>query len=73
LAIAISTQVQTAIQICALTAFSVVPKKRLDPQVLFDPLEEQLDLPALAAEVCDQLGFEGEVVGQRRDSLATRP
>ena len=44
--------------------------KRLDPQMLFDPLEEQLDLPALAIQVRDQLGFEREVVGQKRDSLA---
>ena len=47
------------------------PVKRLDPQMLLDPLEEQLDLPALAVQVCDQLGFEGEVVGQKRDPLAT--
>ena len=44
--------------------------KRLDPQVLLDPLEEQLDLPALAIQVRNQLGFEREVVGQKRDSLA---
>ena len=62
---------QTAIQICVLTAFSLVPKKCLDPQVLLDPLEEQLDLPALAVQVCDQLGFEREVVGQKRDALAS--
>ena len=46
-------------------------KKCLDPQVLLDPLEEQLDLPALAVQVCDQLGFEREVVGQKRDALAS--
>ena len=44
--------------------------KRLDAQVLLDPFEEQLDLPALAVQVCNQLGFEGEVVGQKRDPLA---
>ena len=44
--------------------------KRLDPQVLLDPLEEQLDLPALAVQVRDQLGFEREVVGQKRDPFA---
>ena len=44
--------------------------KRLDAQVLLDPFEEQLDLPALAIQVCNQLGFEGEVVGQKRDLLA---
>ena len=44
--------------------------KRLDSQVLLYPFEEQLDLPALAVQVCNQLGFEGEVVGQKRDPLA---
>ena len=44
--------------------------KRLDAQVLLDPFEEQLDLPALAIQVCNQLGFEGEVVRQKRDPLA---
>jgi hypothetical protein len=44
--------------------------KRLDPQMLFDPLEEQLDLPALAIQLRNQLGFEREVVRQKRDSLA---
>ena len=44
--------------------------KRLDAQVLLYPFEEQLDLPALAVQVCNQLGFEGEVVGQKRDPLA---
>jgi hypothetical protein len=44
--------------------------KRLDAQVLLDPFEEQLDLPALAVLVCNQLGFEAEVVGQKRDALA---
>jgi hypothetical protein len=46
-------------------------KERLDPQMLFDPFEEQLDLPALTVKVCDQLGFEGEVVGQKSDSFAS--
>ena len=45
--------------------------KRLDPQMLLDPLEEQLDLPALAVQVCNQLGFEGEVVGQKSYSLSS--
>lgn len=38
--------------------------------MLLDPLEEQLDLPALAVQLGDQLGFEGEVVGQKRNALA---
>ena len=44
--------------------------KRLDAKVLLDPFEKQFDLPALAVQVCNQLGFEGEVVGQKRDPLA---
>ena len=44
--------------------------KRLDAQVLLYPFEEQLDLPALAVQACNQLGFEAEVVGQKRDPLA---
>ena len=39
--------------------------KRLDAQVLLVPIEEQLHQPTLAVQVCDQLGFEGEVVGQK--------
>ena len=45
--------------------------KRLDPQVLLDPFEKQLDLPALSIQVRYQLGFECEVVGQERDAFAT--
>ena len=45
-------------------------KKRLDSQMLLDPLEKQLHLPALAVQVRDQLGFEREVVGQKRNALA---
>jgi hypothetical protein len=43
----------------------------LDAQMLLDPLEEQLHLPALAVQSRDQLGLEREVVGQKRDPLAT--
>ena len=45
--------------------------KRFDAQVLLYPFEKQFDLPALAVQVCNQLGFEGEVVGQKRDALAS--
>jgi len=45
--------------------------KRLDSQVLLDPFEKQFDLPALAVQVCNQFGFEGEVVGQKRHALAS--
>ena len=44
--------------------------KRLDAQVLLDPFEKQFDLPALAVQVCNQLGLESEVVGQKSYSLA---
>ncbi len=47
-----------------------LPVERLDPQMLLDPFEEQLDLPALAIELRDQRGFETEVVGQKRNPLA---
>ena len=45
--------------------------KRLDSQVLLDPFEKQLDLPALAIQICNQLGLESEVVGQKCDALAS--
>ena len=45
-------------------------KKHLDAQMLLDPLEEQLHLPALAIQIGDQLGLEGKVVGQKHQSLA---
>jgi len=45
--------------------------KRLDAQVLLDPFEKQLDLPALSIQVRYQLRFECEVVGQERDAFAT--
>ena len=44
--------------------------KGLDAQVLLDPFEKQFDLPALAVQVCNQLGLESEVVGQNSYSLA---
>jgi len=33
--------------------------------MLLDPLEEQLDLPATAIELCDRKGWKCEVVGQK--------
>ncbi len=38
----------------------------LDPQVLLDPLEEQLHLPAAFVELRDGEGWEDEVVGAVR-------
>ena len=45
-------------------------EKRLDAQVLLDPLEEQLDLPALPIQLRDESGRQCEVVGQKGDALA---
>ena len=44
--------------------------KRLDAQALLYPFGEQIDLSALAVKVCDQLGFEGQVVVQKSPLLA---
>jgi len=44
-------------------------QKSLDAQVLLDPLEEQLHLPALAIQLRDQLRLEREVVGQKCDAF----
>ena len=40
------------------------PEERLDVQVLLDPLEEQLNLPALPIELCDCECINDEVVRQ---------
>jgi hypothetical protein len=39
-----------AIHTWVLTLLSEVPKKAFEAQVLFDPFEEQFDLPAVAIE-----------------------
>ena len=44
-------------------------EERLDPQVLFDPLEEQLYLPAAFVELRDGQGWEDEIVGEEYESL----
>jgi hypothetical protein len=38
--------------------------------MLLDPLEEQLDLPATAIQLCDRKGWQCEVVGQKDQCLA---
>ncbi len=43
--------------------------ERLDPQVLLDPLEEQLDLPAALVKPSDRQGRQSEVVGQKDEPL----
>jgi len=49
------------------------PVKRLDPEVLFDPTEEQLDLPAELVKQSDGQGGKGEVVRQERQIAAVVP
>jgi len=38
--------------------------ERLDPEVLLDPFEEQLDLPPAFVQLCDGQGWQDKVVGQ---------
>lgn len=42
----------------------------LDAQVLFDPFEEQFDLPATAVQFGNGQGRQGEVVGQQHQGVA---
>ena len=42
----------------------------LDPQMLLDPLEEQLDLPAVLVELGDHVCRLARVVGQKDQTLA---
>src|SRR3546814_17504723 len=44
-------------------------EERLDAQVLLDPSEEQLDLPALAIQGADRRGGQGELIGEQHDGL----
>ena len=41
-----------------------------DPQMLLDPLEEQLYLPALGVQGRDQRRFQDKIVGQKGDPFA---
>ena len=41
-----------------------IAEKALDPQILFDPLEEQFHLPAAFVKQCNRGGREREAVGQ---------
>jgi len=49
------------------------PIKRLDPEVLFDPTEEQFDLPAEFVKQSDGQGRKREVVRQERQIAAIVP
>jgi hypothetical protein len=43
----------------------------LDVQVLFDPFEEELDLPAASVKLSDNQRWQVEVVGQKKQSPST--
>jgi len=42
-----------------------VSDKGLDFQILLDPLEEELNLPAFSVNIANRLGRESEIVGQK--------
>lgn len=44
--------------------------KGLDPEVLFDPFEEEFDLPAASIDTRDCQWRQGEVIGQKREILS---
>jgi hypothetical protein len=45
-------------------------KEHLDAQMLLDPFEEQLHLPALAVQTCNEFGAQCEVVGQKHQPFS---
>ena len=44
-------------------------EERFDPKMLFDPLEEDFDVPSAAIEICDGECRKNEVVGQQNDAM----
>ena len=58
-----------AVQICVLTALGDVPKKAFDAEMLFDPFEEQFDLPTLTIDGGDHVRRDLKVVGEEDESL----
>ncbi len=52
-----------AATICLRTPLSELIDECLDSQILFDPAEENLDLPALLIDIGDGLGRKFEVIG----------
>ena len=44
-----------------------VPEEALDPEMLLDPLEDQLHLPARLVQGADGLGIQGHLVGQEHE------
>ena len=73
---ATSTQIETAIQIRAFTAFSLWAGKRLDPQMLSDPLKKsstcQRDLTGKGNADQQQSAAAGQHVPQRQSSSDRR-
>ncbi len=55
-----------------LHSFFGCAEKVLYAQVLLDPFEEELDLPAVFVQGCDGGGRQTGVVGQKDQSLARR-
>jgi len=45
-------------------------KEHLDAQMLLDPFEEQLHLPALAVKIGNQFGLQAEIVGQKHQPFS---
>ncbi len=60
---------ETAIQMCDFTAFSEMPKKGFDPEMLLDPFEKEFHLPAAAVQFRDRERWQGKVVGQKDQRL----
>lgn len=49
------------------------PVKRLDPQMLFDPPKEQLDLPATFVELSNGQRGKNNIIGQKGQMLVLIP
>ena len=54
-----------AIQTCVFTAFGTRPVEGLDAEMLFDPFEEQFDLPAEFVEPGNRQSGRSKVVGEK--------
>ena len=61
---ALNTQVAMAHQTCVFNPDTLVPKNVFDMQMLLDPLEEQLDLPAVLVKLGNHKRGQHRVVGQ---------
>ncbi len=54
----------TATHICILTAFSLVPPKGKNSEVLLYPPEEKFNLSSFLVEHCDILSLDRKVIGK---------